>query len=109
GYAYDHLTMVLAGALIGIGYGSITPIFQTQIINSVETTKIGLANSLFFNAMDTGLALGSVVMGLVMENVGYRSMYYLGAAVILLAAILYSWQMKAALASNSRTLLRKIK
>ncbi|MCQ6279371.1 MFS transporter [Bacillus sp. EB600] len=27
--------MIIAGAIIGIGYGSITPIFQTQIISSV--------------------------------------------------------------------------
>ncbi len=47
--------MVVSGALIGIGYGSVTPVFQThQIISSVEPHKIGVANSLFFNAMDAG-------------------------------------------------------
>ncbi len=55
--------MVVSGALIGIGYGSVTPVFQTQIISSVEPHKIGVANSLFFNAMDAGLALGACVMG----------------------------------------------
>lgn len=37
--------MVVSGALIGIGYGSVTPVFQTQIISSVEPHKIGVANS----------------------------------------------------------------
>ncbi len=26
--------MIMTGAIIGIGYGSVTPIFQTQTINS---------------------------------------------------------------------------
>lgn len=47
GYTHGSITMVLSGALIGIGYGSVTPIFQTQIISSVEPHKIGVANSLF--------------------------------------------------------------
>lgn len=54
--------MVVSGALIGIGYGSVTPVFQTQIISSVEPHKIGVANSLFFNAMDAGGA-GSLCDG----------------------------------------------
>ncbi len=30
------LVMIVAGAIIGLGYGSVQPIFQAQIINSVE-------------------------------------------------------------------------
>ncbi|HEY2453624.1 MAG TPA: hypothetical protein VGI71_13525 [Scandinavium sp.] len=49
GWTSTGFTMVIAGALIGIGYGSVTPIIQMQIINSVEHHKVGVANSLFFN------------------------------------------------------------
>lgn len=94
GYTHGSITMVLSGALIGIGYGSVTPIFQTQIISSVEPHKIGVANSLFFNAMDAGLALGAFVMGLMVEGVGYRSIYLMGAVLVVLAGALYILQMK---------------
>lgn len=94
GYTHGSVTMVLSGALIGIGYGSVTPIFQTQIISSVEPHKIGVANSLFFNAMDAGLALGAFVMGLMVEGVGYRSIYLMGAVLVVLAGALYILQMK---------------
>ena len=46
--------LMIAGAVIGIGYGSVTPIFQTQTINAVEPHRVGIANSLFFNSMDLG-------------------------------------------------------
>ena len=94
GYTHGSVMMVLSGALIGIGYGSVTPIFQTQIISSVEPHKIGVANSLFFNAMDAGLALGAFVMGLMVEGVGYRSIYLMGAVLVVLAGALYILQMK---------------
>lgn len=94
GYTHGSVTMVLSGALIGIGYGSVTPIFQTQIISSVEPHKIGVANSLFFNAMDAGLALGAFVMGLMVDGVGYRSIYLMGAVLVVLAGALYILQMK---------------
>lgn len=94
GYTHGSVTMVLSGALIGIGYGSVTPIFQTQIISSVEPHKIGVANSLFFNAMDAGLALGAFVMGLMVDGMGYRSIYLMGAVLVVLAGALYILQMK---------------
>lgn len=94
GYPHGSVSMILAGALIGIGYGSVTPIFQTQIISSVEPHKIGVANSLFFNAMDAGLAIGAFVMGLMVEGVGYRAIYLVGAVLVVLAGALYIAQMK---------------
>ncbi len=94
GYTHGSVTMILAGALIGIGYGSVTPVFQTQIISSVEPHKIGVANSLFFNAMDAGLAIGAFIMGLMVEGIGYRAIYLVGAVVVVLAGALYIVQMK---------------
>ncbi|WP_433639987.1 MFS transporter [Kluyvera georgiana] len=94
GYTHGSVSMILAGALIGIGYGSVTPIFQTQIISSVEPHKIGVANSLFFNVMDAGLAIGAFVMGLMVEGVGYRAIYLVGAVLVVLAGALYIAQMK---------------
>ena len=94
GYAQGSLMMILSGALIGIGYGSVTPVFQTQIISSVEPHKIGVANSLFFNAMDAGLAIGAFIMGLMVDGVGYRAIYLLGAVLVVLAGALYIVQMK---------------
>lgn len=81
--------LLLAGALIGIGYGSVTPILQTQTISSVEPHRIGTANSMFFNSMDGGIALGAYVLGNVAGFVGYRSVFMVGFALIVLAGIEY--------------------
>lgn len=95
GYTHGSIMMIIAGGLIGIGYGSVTPVFQTQIISAVEPHKIGIANSLF-NAMDAGMAIGAFIMGMMVEGVGYRAIYLVGAVLVVLAGALYIMQMKNA-------------
>lgn len=46
--------------------------------------------------MDAGLALGAFVMGLMVDGVGYRSIYLMGAVLVVLAGALYILQMKNA-------------
>ncbi len=94
GYTQGSMMMIFAGALIGIGYGSVTPVFQTQIISSVAPHNIGTANSLFFNAMDAGMALGALIMGLMVEHAGYRMIYLVGAVLVIVAGVFYAWYMK---------------
>jgi predicted MFS family arabinose efflux permease len=81
--------MIIAGAIIGIGYGSITPIFQTQIISSVEPHRVGIANSLYFNSMDLGMAIGAYILGLVASGFGYRNVFLVGGIIIILGGALY--------------------
>ncbi len=82
-------TLVLAGAIIGIGYGSVTPIFQTQTISSVESPRVGIANAMFFSSMDAGMAVGAYVLGTVASIAGYRSVYLVGTILIVVAGIYY--------------------
>ncbi|MGX9132935.1 MFS transporter [Rummeliibacillus sp. JY-2-4R] len=81
--------MILAGILIGIGYGSVTPVFQAQIISSVEKHRVGIANSVFFNAMDLGMAVGAFALGIVAKNIGYSKMYLVALFVIVVTFLIY--------------------
>lgn len=79
----SEILMITAGAIIGIGYGSVTPILQTQIISSVENHRIGIANSLFFNSMDLGMSVGALVLGIVAKYFGYSSVFLSGIVLVL--------------------------
>ena len=87
--AHSSGLILMAGALIGIGYGSVTPIFQTQIISSVEPHRVGIANSLFFNSMDAGMAIGAYILGILAGVAGYPSIYEVGVVLILVTGFLY--------------------
>lgn len=81
--------MIIAGAIIGIGYGSVTPILQTQVISSVEKHRLGIANSLFFNSMDLGMAIGAFTLGIVAKSFSYSSVYLSGIVLIIVGGIAY--------------------
>lgn len=87
--AFTSSMILIAGALIGIGYGSVTPIFQTQTIGSVEPHRLGIANSLFFNSMDLGMAIGAYILGIIASHGGYSRIYLVGVALIVGAGLQY--------------------
>ncbi|MDR3584336.1 MAG: MFS transporter, partial [Desulfosporosinus sp.] len=87
--AHTSAILLIAGAVIGLGYGSLTPLFQAQTINSVERHRVVTANSLFFNSMDGGMAMGSYAFGIVASVAGYSSIYEAGVVLIVVAGLQY--------------------
>lgn len=55
----------------------------------MEPHRVGIANSLFFNTMDAGMAIGVYVLGIVAGIVGYPSIYMLGVLLIVIAGLQY--------------------
>ncbi len=80
-----------AAALIGAGYGSLFPIFQTMAIQTVEKKRIGYAVSTFFTLFDLGMAIGSVLVGFIIAHIGYEKTYQLCAWVTIMTLFLYRW------------------
>lgn len=87
--AHSSALILIAGALIGVGYGSVTPVFQTQTISAVEPHRVGIANSLFFNSMDAGMAIGAYVLGIVAGVAGYSRIYQIGVVLIVATGLEY--------------------
>lgn len=81
----------IAAALIGAGYGSLFPIFQTMAIQTVEKKRIGYAVSTFFTLFDLGMAIGSVLVGFIIAQIGYEKTYQLCAWVTIMTLFLYRW------------------
>lgn len=86
-FATQPWLLWLSAVFIGMGYGSLFPCFQTVAIQSVEKPRMGHAISTFFTLFDLGLAVGSVVMGMVIAQIGF-SYTYLGCAVMVILTLL---------------------
>lgn len=87
--AHTTTIILIAGAIIGVGYGSITPLFQSQIINSLESHRVGIANSIYFNFTDIGWAAGAYFWGIVADQAGFRSIFLISIALIISAGLEY--------------------
>lgn len=87
--AYHGFILLLAGALIGLGYGNFNSIAQTIAIKSTSPQRFGLATSTYFIFFDLGLGLGPYIIGFFVSLSSYRNVYFSLVFVIIFAIILY--------------------
>lgn len=85
----NQWTLWLSAVFVGIGYGSLFPCLQTLAIQSVDKQRMGHAISTFFTLFDLGLAVGSVVMGLLIAYWGFEAMYVSSTALVIVTILVY--------------------
>jgi len=89
GTAHNGFTLLLAGAIIGLGFGNIQSITQTLAVQLSPPSRIGMATSTFFIFLDIGFGFGPYVLGLLIPYTGYGHLYFLLSFVILATLVLY--------------------
>lgn len=87
--AHIGYTLLLAGALIGLGLGTVQSSCQTIAVKVTPPHRMGLANSTFFLFLDAGIGIGPFMFGLIMPFIGYRGVYSGAALIVLISAFLY--------------------
>jgi predicted MFS family arabinose efflux permease len=86
----ESLTMFLvAAALYGVGFGASQTSLQTMAVIHAPRERLGIANSTFFTGFDSGIGVGSVVLGMVSKRVGYSRMFLISAASVVVALLLF--------------------
>ncbi|MGB3260681.1 MFS transporter [Paenisporosarcina sp.] len=86
--------LLLAGALIGIGYGTLLPSFQTLAIEASPKNRTAYATATFFTLFDSGIAMGSFVLGIAVTYLGYAHLYMALSGFVVLIVFYYQWIMK---------------
>lgn len=85
----NAITFLVSAGMIGLGWGTLFPTFQTIAIQKAEPRKRGLATATFLSIYDIGIALGSFLVGLIAAKMDFSTLYFLCAFYILIGAILY--------------------
>ena len=76
-----------AGALAGLGIGTAMSTFQAMAVASVEPWRRGVATATYMTAFDLGIAIGSLLGGILADLVGYTVMYFVVAAFPIMATV----------------------
>ncbi|MBM7553070.1 MFS transporter [Thalassobacillus pellis] len=82
--------LLVSAAIIGLGYGTLLPSFQTMAIQSAPIKRSGHSTATFFMLYDSGIALGSVIWGLVAAKAGYQQLYIISAVIVLAVIAIFS-------------------
>ena len=87
--ASHGIALLLAGVIIGLGYGNFTSSAQAISIKGLPPHRLGLATSTFFIFVDLGFGVGPYLLGSLAPFTGYRGLYLMMAIVILATIPLY--------------------
>ncbi|SFQ35148.1 Predicted arabinose efflux permease, MFS family [Psychrobacillus psychrotolerans] len=81
--------LLLAAAFIGIGYGNFNSVAQTIAVKVTEPHRFGLATATYFILFDIGLGVGPYILGFIVPNTGYRTIFVAMVAVIVICIPVY--------------------
>lgn len=86
------LMLLVSAGLIGLGYGSLLPSFQSMAIQAAPSSRSGHATATFFMLYDSGIAVGSFVWGAVVAAFGFQNLYILCAVLVLVVIVIFNMQ-----------------
>ncbi len=75
--------LLLSAAMIGLGVGMVTPSFQTMAVQTTHPSRSSHATATFFTLFDTGIAIGSFLLGLLVTIVGFQKLYLICSIFVL--------------------------
>ena len=93
------ITLLLAGAIIGLGYGNFLSCGQAISIIGTPHHRLGLATATYYMFLDVGFGVGPYIFGSLVPFTGYRGLYLVMAMVVLATIILYYFLYRKKLSS----------
>lgn len=82
--------LLLAGFLLGLGYGILQPLFQSFVTGTTPAPKRGAANATYLLSYDIGIRIGSFVMGMFQESIGLPLGFAVTAVAYIIGGIIYA-------------------
>ena len=89
GSTTSGLLILVAGFIIGLGFGNFQSAAQIICVKVAPRENVGLATSTYFIILEIGLGFGPILLGLLIPFVGYGGMYLWLIIPILLAGLCY--------------------
>jgi len=81
------LELYCAAGLMGLGYGIISPTYQTRLLQLAKENQKGMASSTFFLTWDVGIGLAMLSGGFVADHTSLAFMFEAGAALVAVSAL----------------------
>ncbi|TQR20072.1 MFS transporter [Psychrobacillus vulpis] len=87
--ASNSFMLLLAGILIGLGFGNMQSTTQAIAVKLTPPHRMGLATSTFFIFLDAGLGFGPYVLGFIIPLTGYSILYVILGVLAIITIIPY--------------------
>lgn len=81
--------MMFAGALYGLGFGTVQPALQAWAVDKAPQNRKGMANATFFSFFDLGVGVGAVLFGQLAYLFNYGIIYIVAACSVMMSMLYY--------------------
>lgn len=89
-FMQTSIHLLLAGLLLGLGYGVLQPLFQSFVTATTPAPKRGTANATYLLSYDIGIGIGSLVMGMFQESIGLSAGFAITSLALIIGGIIYA-------------------
>ena len=89
---FQEATLVifyLIALLLGIGFGTMFPAYNTLFVNLAPNSQRGTATSTYLTSWDVGIGIGMVVGGYIAEISTFKMAYFAGALLTVLSLFFF--------------------
>lgn len=100
-YSTSTLSLAIAALCYGVGFGTAQPTLQSWMVQSVSPHQQGMANSMYFNSLDLGVAIGALLLGQIASHSSYATMYRSSAIFLVLFIAIYAIYMVKRIKNNT--------
>lgn len=87
--AHNVPQMFVAAGLYGVGAGTFQPAMMAHLVDQTQPTERGRALSTFTLGNDLGLSIGALLLGVLVDWVGYRPAFLVAGAMAASGALLF--------------------
>lgn len=96
GWNYQVTTVLffMIALLLGIGFGTMFPAYNTLFVNLAPNSQRGTATSTYLTSWDVGIGIGMLTGGYIAEIATFRMAYFFGAALTVVSLLYF--RLKAA-------------
>lgn len=85
----NTMMLIIAGALYGLGFGTVQPALQAWAVDKAPNNRKGMANATFFSFFDLGIGVGAILFGQLAYIFNYGIIYIVSAFSVMIALLLY--------------------
>ncbi|MGM0922753.1 MAG: MFS transporter [Bacillota bacterium] len=87
-FSHTNIGIAIAGILFGIGFGSLLPTLQSWTLSKTPDNRRGVANGMFFSAIDFGIGLSGIVFGLLAQFLETAVLFQISSIFLIVPMIL---------------------
>lgn len=88
--ATTRAPFLASAATFGLGFATAQPALMALVVDRSSPERRGAAMALFATAMDLGIAVGSLLWGLVAERFGFSAMYQSAGALAAVGVLVFA-------------------